>query len=293
MESLLGQEIEQPDHDFISSTPSDTDTPATPEKKKSATTVKRHPRSAMPTITRRYGISFYEPTYILPFYYTGNPYEFIYENHTPQNQPPLPEEIKAQLSVKFPIWLNLIGTPISIQAYYTQLSYWQAYTNSAYFRETDYEPGIFLAYHFLPYWTWSIGIDHQSNGRGDDLERSWNRAYSDFTFTNDHWYVSLKAWTLIFKNNSSNLHNPDISTYMGYERVVIAFKFYRQELSLMLRNTIESHFSKGAAELDYSFPIHGVLYGYLQIFTGYGQSLIEYNHYTNGFGVGISLSNWL
>lgn len=240
-----------------------------------------------------YGISFYQPTYILPFYYTGRAYNSVYAGTTPDNQRILNEEFKAQLSFKFPLWLHMFNSKLSLNMYYTQLSYWQFYAKSQWFRETDYEPALYFSYRFKPTWLGWFGVVHQSNGRGGQLERSWNRLFVDMMYTKDNFIISLRPWILIFKNESSDLHNPNIAHYLGYERIVIAYKFYNQEVSLMLRNTFESGFSRGAIELDYAFPIHGVLHGYIQFFSGYGQSLIEYDHYTNSVGVGLSLSNWV
>jgi phospholipase A1 len=240
----------------------------------------------------KHGISFYEPTYLLPFYYTGSPDYQVYRNNTPQNQRLRHEEVKYQLSFIFPIWANILGSKVSIGASYTQLSFWQFYANSQYFRETNYEPAIFVSDHFLPNCMFSVGLVHQSNGRGGAFERSWNRLYADFIISGSNWVINIKPWILIFKKNSSDMHNSDIARYLGYGRVVFAYKFYRQEISLMFRNTIASVFRRGAIQMAYSFPIHGRLTGYVQFFTGYGQSLIEYRHYTNSVGVGIALSNW-
>ena len=240
-----------------------------------------------------YGISFYEPTYILPFYYTGSPDQQVYAGTTPDNQQIMAEEFKGQLSLTFPIWANIHGSTFSLGAYYTQLMYWQFYAKSQYFRETDYEPAVFLSDHFLPNWMVSAGVVHESNGRGIPMERSWNRAYMDIVLSGSNWMVSIKPWVLIFKANSSNLHNADIARYMGHERIVFAYKFYHQEVSLMARNTFESGFNRGAYEFAYQFPIYKHLSGYMQFFTGYGQSMIEYNHRTNSAGIGLALSNWI
>lgn len=240
-----------------------------------------------------YGISFYEPTYILPFYYTSRPYQSIYQGTTPNNQKVDNDEFKGQLSLLVPIWLNMFDSNFSINVSYTQLSFWQIYAKSQYFRETDYEPAIFLNYHFLPNWLAAAGLDHESNGRGGTLERSWNRVFFDLSVSGENWLVDIKPWFLVLQKNSSIPHNPDITKYLGYERVVIAYKFYQQEISLMFRNTVESKFKYGALEFDYAFPIHGLLRGYIQLFSGYGQSLIEYDHYTNGVGIGLTISNWI
>ena len=59
----------------------------------------------------------------------------------------------------------------------------------------------------------------------------------------------------------------------------------------MSRNNITSLFRRGAVELTWSFPIQKYVKGYVQAFSGYGQSLIEYDHYTDSIGIGIALSD--
>ncbi|MCB1827183.1 MAG: phospholipase A, partial [Coxiellaceae bacterium] len=241
----------------------------------------------------RYGISFFEPTYILPFYYTGRPDFQVYSGTTPDNQKVMNAEFKAQVSLMVPLWVDMFHSHWSLTAAYTQLSYWQVYAKSQYFRETNYEPTLFASINFLPNWQLLVGMVHQSNGRGGSLERSWNRAYIDIEFSGTHWLVSIKPWVLIFKSESSDLHNPDIRRYLGNARVVVAYQFHHQELSLMVRNAIDSGFSRGAIQLGYQFPIYGKVNGFIQFFSGYGQSLIEYDHYTNSVGAGVILSNWI
>lgn len=240
-----------------------------------------------------FAVAFFEPTYILPFYYTTRPYNSVYAGHAPENQKILPQEFKAQMSFQLTLWQNALNSPFALNVAYTQLSYWQFYANSQWFRETDYEPSIFLSSHFSPNWLGYIGFSHQSNGEGGELERSWNRVYFDLMASGPNWLISFKPWIPVFKKDSSDLHNPDITKYLGYGRIVYAVTFHKQEVSFMVRNVLESGFKRGAVELDYSFPLYGRLRGFVQVFSGYGQSLIEYNHYTNGVGAGIILNNWI
>lgn len=241
----------------------------------------------------RYGIALYEPTYILPFYYTGSPDQAVYLGTTPDNQAIQHQEFKAQMSFLLELWPHMFKSPVSLNVSYTQLSYWQFYAKSQWFRETNYEPALFFSSQFTNNTLFYFGAVHESNGRGGELERSWNRLFADFMISGANWLIDIKPWILIFKSNSSDLHNPDICKYLGYGRVVFAWKFYRQELSFELRNTVASGFQRGTVIAAYSFPLAGKLNGYIQFFTGYGQSLIEYNHYTNSVGIGININNWI
>lgn len=246
-----------------------------------------------------YAIIFYKPTYILPYYYTGSPYNSIYKNNTPGNEALDSDEIKYQISFKVPVWKHLFHSNTSMYLAYTQLSYWQAYNNRAFFRETDYEPEVFFTNEVNAplFKNWrlnfiTVGAVHQSNGQGGSLERSWNRAYLGLLASSDNWIVGIKPW-IIFRDTTYERQNPNLSTYTGYEEILVAYKYYNQVFSLQSRNLFESGGRRSGNTLSWSFPLTHYLKGYVQAFSGYGQSLIEYDHRTNSIGVGIALSNWV
>lgn len=242
------------------------------------------------------GILFYQPNYVMPFYYTGSTDQAVYQGHTPDNQKVKSEEFKFQISFQVPLWHNMFRIdhrPVSLNMSYTQLSYWQFYAKSQYFRETNYEPQVFLASNFYKNWLGRIGVDHQSNGRGGSTERSWNRVFADVVFSRNHWIFSIEPWMLIFKSESSDLHNPQIADYLGHEQFVIAYQFNNKaEASILIRNV--EHLTTRMTEIaSFSYPVSKHINLYLQVFHGYGQSLIEYNHKTTSAGIGIALSNWI
>jgi phospholipase A1 len=157
----------------------------------------------------------------------------------------------------------------------------------------NYEPALFINRLIKPWFDLSAGIVHQSNGRGEPLERSWNRVYVEGVFSKGNWMLNAQPWYPIFKAESSDRHNPDIINYMGYGRVLVAYKYGNNVFSLMGRNYLESGFRRGATEFTWSYQVNRHIKTYAIFFSGYGQSLIEYNHYTNAVGLGIALSDWL
>jgi len=246
-----------------------------------------------------FAVTFYKPTYVFPYYYTRSPYTSIYQSNTPNNEEIMRSEVKFQLSFKVPIWKNIFNYPSNLYLAYSQMSYWQAYNKTAFFRETDYEPEMFLAnevnWQILKHWNinfLNVGAVHQSNGKGGSLERSWNRVYLEAVSSSDHWLFSVRPW-LVFHDQSWAKYNPDIASYLGYGEIVLAYKFNQQVIALQTHNIFERGGRRVTGELTWSFPISSYLNGYFQFFSGYGQSLIEYDHRTNSAGIGIALSNWV
>ncbi len=245
----------------------------------------------------RFAITPYRPNYLLPVSYNDNPNQ--------RYQQLDPWEIKFQLSFRIEILPDLLGGQLHFG--YTQQSYWQAYNGdlSRPFRETNYEPEITWGYWLprrsdggLQYRGTLLAMSHQSNGRSEPLSRSWNRLYANFIFDYGDFYFSIRPWYRIPEGEKSSLadpsgdNNPDILDYMGYGEFLAVWVRGEQRIGLMLRNNLDAD-NRGAAQLDWSFPIHAKVLGYVQWFYGYGESLIDYNHRVNRLGVGVMLNNWL
>ncbi|STX28771.1 Phospholipase A1 precursor [Legionella beliardensis] len=238
-------------------------------------------------------VNLYHPNYILPYYRTGRPYQSIYWEATPNNQFIMQDELKAQISFLVPLIHHLLDyKPLSLNFAYTQLMYWQVYADSQYFRETNYEPEFFIENYFNPYIATQIGINHQSNGRGGVLERSWNRVILQLQFSGTRWLAHIRGWALIDQAKSSDLHNPNIAYYLGYENLLFSYKFSSLKASIEAQN-IASGLKRGFVQVTLSYPLLKALSIYGQFFSGYGQSLIEYDHRTTSFGIGVALNDWM
>jgi phospholipase A1 len=122
------------------------------------------------------------------------------------------------------------------------------------------------------------------------MERSWNRVYVEAIASNHNLMLSVKPW-YVFHDSTYNKFNPNMSSYLGYGEIALAYKFASQVFSLQTHSLFEQGGRRATGIATYSFPLTRYLNGYIQAFSGYGQSLIEYNHRTNSVGVGIALNN--
>ena len=246
----------------------------------------------------------YRPTYVLPLFYTFDP---NLNPSTPSqdaesfNSNDIREtELKFQISLKTKVAEDLFDSSADLWFGYTQESHWQVYNedNSRPFRATDYQPEIFLTQPVtadLPFGgrlrMLGAGAIHHSNGQDDPLSRSWNRAY---LMAGAEWgklSVVPRIWARVNNESSSSEDNPDIEDYIGYGDVKFSYDLPdRQSLSGTLRYNPSTN--KGAAQLDYIYPLTENVNGYVQLFQGYGESIIDYNHENTSIGFGIVLNDW-
>ncbi|WP_226911335.1 phospholipase A [Gallaecimonas mangrovi] len=242
----------------------------------------------------------HNPNYMLPVYYNRNIDRKSYADSLANNESLDKVEFKFQVSMKFPLAVKLFNGDNSLWVAYTQQSYWQAYNSglSSPFRESNYEPEIFLNFNISDDWYGikpkylRLGAIHQSNGRSDPYSRSWNRLYADFIFESGNFVFNVKPWYRIPEDKEDD-NNPDIEKYLGYGSVSGVYVMGNYSLNFLLRNNLRGSGNKGAVQLGFSFPLWGKLRGYVQYFNGYGESLIDYNHATESLGLGIMLTNWL
>ena len=246
----------------------------------------------------------YKPVYLFPVFWSSstNPHPFTPSRGSATDVESLDAlEAKFQISFKTKAVENLFGDNGDIWMAYTQSSRWQVYNADASrpFRETDYEPEVMLAFRTgYDVFGWkgrlaAVGINHQSNGRSDPLSRSWNRVMFNFGFDREGWALNLRPWIRVPEHGNSD-DNPDISDYMGRgDATLVRTLPNGQQLSLMLRHSLRGgDRSRGAVQFDWAFPLHDTFRGHLQIFDGYGESMIDYNHRATYVGLGISLMEW-
>jgi len=238
----------------------------------------------------------HNPVYVLPARWSSNPNERPMSPTRGAPDAPLSLdsiEAKFQLSLKSKIADNLFAENGDLWIGYTQQSNWQAYnsTNSEPFRETNYEPEAWLSWRTgvkLLGWRWrmlNIGFVHQSNGRTEPLSRSWNRVYAQFGFERGDWQLYLKPWLRV--DTGSGDDNPGIDEFLGHGQARLVLRRGRHDFSLTGRAAPGEN--RGALQFDWHYPLKGDVKAYLQVFHGYGETLVDFNHRQTTIGLGVSL----
>jgi phospholipase A1 len=227
-------------------------------------------------------------------------------NHTvlvPYNMDAL--ETKFQLSFKNDILtfenLDLWGlNTFRLWGAYTQQSHWQVLNtrNSSPFRETNYEPELIAAFSTGNANGWkllNLGLEHQSNGRTNPESRSWNRVYAQGGWEWGNTSLLARGWWRIPENILKD-DNPDIVHYMGRGDLVVRWEpdSKGQAVAFLLRNNLNLNQNLGFMQLDWSMPaqLGRAARLHLQMGSGYGESLMDYNHRQTTLGLGISFREW-
>lgn len=173
---------------------------------------------------------------------------------------------------------------------FTQTSLWDWEGESRPFYDTSYKPRAWLGRDRL--WgtegVWNlggaVGAGHESNGKAGDDSRSVNIAFLRPRLRldgRDGWRAEVEPMTYLYLEKSDN---PDIQRYRGYcDLTLAAVQEHGLKIAATLRKGADHRLEVGSAQLDISYPLGQWLGGgdgpylHLQGFTGYGESLLDYD----------------
>lgn len=251
----------------------------------------------------------YQANFFLPLHYSSN------LNRQPQSpgKQPAPAndnyrqlESKLQLSLRTKIVTDLLWQDADLWFAFTQRSMWQLWNSqdSAPFRNTDYQPELIyilpLAKKFgtLP-WGWRVrmlqaGIAHQSNGQSDPLSRSWNKISFGMALDKNEFGLNWRYHQRLPESVIAD-DNPDLIDYIGSHELTATWLPGLSTASLIWRND-GRHLNQGSWQLDMTYPFTSEkmdgLRWHLQLFSGYGETLLDYNHRQHSIGLGVMLFNF-
>jgi len=246
----------------------------------------------------RFAIRPHRSNYILPLTYNFSPNAAAVQEGDPDKDV-MRTEVKFQLSVKVKLLEDILNKDMDLWFAYTQQSFWQLYNfdDSSPFRETDYEPELLLNFRTqfdilgLTGRFFNVGFNHQSNGQSEPLSRSWNRIVGSVGLERNRFSLLMKGWYRIPESSKGD-DNPDIEKYLGYGEIWGYYFLNEHRFGAMIRDNFSVHHNRGALQVEWSFPLLEWVSGYVQYFLGYGESLLDYDHSVNRFGVGFIFKEW-
>ncbi|MDQ7067959.1 MAG: phospholipase A [Sulfurimonas sp.] len=244
-----------------------------------------------------FGLKPYKTNYLLPYGYADTPYTSNIPTIDYQNI-----EAELQVSLMLQVGNDIFGLGEKYYVSYTHQAFWQIYINSAPFRETTYNPEGFVIFpiddteSIFGLRSFKLTLAHKSNGQPNtedvvfqngqalgNISRSINYFKSTLRLQHDTLVTDLSVWVPI----SDLSDNPDIMDYMGYTSLKFTYFLNDNMFSIKTRGNIATQ--KGAVELTYSHPlIHNNLY--IKFFSGYMESLIDYNRKLTKLSIGFSFS---
>ncbi|MDT8993080.1 phospholipase A [Curvibacter sp. APW13] len=232
--------------------------------------------------------------------------------HTGTTQAYTNNETRIQLSVRTKVAQGLLtgGSDElldSVWFAYSQQSYWQLFNSelSRPFRATDHEPELI---YILPLqaelpggWRWAyagVSANHQSNGQSLPLSRSWNRVIAMAGFElGQRWTVNVRAWQRL-PEAAEDDDNPDIVDKVGRGEVSVLWNASNDNsVGLTVRPVFGSG-DAGSVRLTWWHRIgqstnpRSSLRFHTELFSGYGDSLVDYNHRRTALNFGLTLLDW-
>lgn len=245
-----------------------------------------------------FGLKPHHVNYVLPFGFRERPYESSIPQLDFTNI-----EAQLQVSLKLMLTKNHLGLGEKYYIAYTQRAFWQLYINSSPFRESLYSPEAFVAFpindssSMFGLRSLTFGYKHESNGQPDTdgITFESGETLKNFSRSLDYFYLELRTqhnslvsdFTLLAPFDDFS-DNPGIMDYRGHTQLKLTYFVNEHMFTLMGRGNLRTQ--KGAVETTYSYPLLNDANFYVKIFSGYGESLIDYNRELTKYSIGFSFS---
>lgn len=192
-------------------------------------------------------------------------------------------DIKFQVSIAQRLSKSTLPFNTYFFLFYNQKVFWNVFENSMPVRDFNFNPGLGLSKLLIAknrvVGKASLLIEHESNGKDSINSRSWNKiSLCGSIYISPQLMIHAKYWIPII----DGMHNKDILKYSGIFQnglqVMSHDKRYGMAVTLVKRKGWNLNFNT-IVELNCRMFKQENQYLFLQYYNGYGESLIDYNHY--------------
>ena len=247
-----------------------------------------------------FGLKPYKVNYLLPYGYSNHKYFSNVPQIEFKNI-----EAEIQVSLKLQVGYDFFGLDERYYLSYTHHAFWQIYIESAPFRESIYNPEGFIIFpikdenSIFGFNSFKLALAHRSNGQPDtrdvsfsngikmgNISRSINYFYATLRLQHLTLITDLTTWARIPESKSTD-DNPDILDYIGYSSIKFTYFINKHMFTAMFRGNLQT--KRGAMELTYSYPLKFNNL-FIKFFSGYTESLINYNQAFTKLSIGFSFS---
>jgi outer membrane phospholipase A len=214
---------------------------------------------------------------------------------------------KIQFSMKYRLFTFPEGSAADVlnglHLGYTQTSLWDTRAESAPFRDSSYRPELLYVKDWsqpegriIRHLTLQAGLMHESNGQDGSDSRSLDMLYirpSVRLGSASDW--NLQIAPRIWAYPGTMEENPDMADYRGHGdlRVILT---HGDGVMFSANLRAGDDWDHLGTQFDVSYPSNELLPGlnldlffHAQYYTGFGESLLDYDRRTDAFRVGISL----
>lgn len=200
-------------------------------------------------------------------------------------------DAKFQISLRHRLYKGKLPWDTYLFFTYTQKSFWDIYRSSAPFTETNYNPTLGFGRNFIRDGQLAgmgmLQFEHESNGRDSIWSRSWNKiSFTGIYAINSRFVLEARLWIPIMVADE----NRNLVCYSGYGQAAVTYNSYNRRFSASALMTKRGGWIFNANwQLQAAYKIFpkDEQYLFMQFYTGYGESMTEYNHFTRYIRVGI------
>lgn len=232
-------------------------------------------------LDNEYPFAVYNDTYIV----TGIPLNKKIDHTT--------ADVFFQFSIRHRLTRSVLPFNSFLYLTYSQKTLWNAYDNdSGPFRDLSFNPGIGLGRYIIKDYKLKgaamISLEHESNGKDSIDSRSWNFINLSFKyFYNEQ--ISLKAMLWLPYIDGTN--NRDLLKYKGYGNISINYIDRQNLWWISMKITPRNKFINPNIHTSISYRLSKKSNQYLTLdfYNGYGESLLNYKHFSSKLRIGFTI----